>query len=493
VRIVPFFSVLLSAGGLSIFSQFIGLARQVLILSSFGLTRELDFFVTLSAMLSITVLSIATILESNFIGLLTEARLRNDTLKLQYVIVDYVCASFIVSIFITVLLYVAYPLLSLPFVAGFDVSEKESMANLALYFVPWGFLVIPFVAIGACLKTDWQYQHVFKAELLVALVSTLAIWMRHNSVGDVALAYSYGYGLGLIFLAWPLRGMRRGRQNAGFPWKAFLSRLGRQFASNQLGTLQTVAERYWLSHLSPGGASAVAIVQQLTTNLSILFGFKDAYLVPLTEKEGSAHKLARLLCGVFLLAMSVAIFVVVSSEQITTVLFQYGKTRSSDTTLLASLLSIGMVAVVSSTVGTPVWRLLQVRAQYQPLVVIYLVGFVSTTVLGFILVDWLQLGAVGIAIMGAGTSLIAGLGSFTHAHAMGMRLKREQVYILARSLLVFVFAGASTYFVIQAIEANALIRLSAGAAVYAVMLAGYAFFFRGQFRTMLFGFGIWSS
>ena len=124
--------------------------------------------------------------------------------------------------------------------------------------------------------------------------------------------------------------------------------------------------------------------------------------------------------------------------------------------------------------------------------VIYLVAFVTVALLRSILVEWLQLGASGIAIMGVVTSLIAGSSTITHAHAMGMRLKREQVYMLVRSLQAFVLAGASTYLVIQAIGANAIIPLPAGGA-YALILAGYALLFRGQFRPMIVESGVWSS
>lgn len=489
----PFLRVILSASGVSMASQAVALLRQILIVSSFGFSRELDFYATLYALMSISVLSLASVLDSNYIGLLNERKSTNGDAAINGEFFAYVRASLLLSLMIVAALCIVFPVLSLPFTAGFTSSERTALSGVALYFLPWALLVLPFAAMGACLKSVWSYRQFFTAELIVTVVSTVAIYLRHVDVSDIALAYAYGYAIAILYLGWHLYRLSSESQGSKFPWQQFLHRFTRHFCSNQIGTLYAMAERFWFSYLPSGSIAALAVVQQLTMNLTSLLSFRDAYVVPLAEAAGRPQKISRLLCGLFLLSASAGIFVAMAAKPISTVLFHYGKTGSADIALLATLLSISMVGVVMGAVGTPIWRLLQVNAQYRPLVWVYMINTVLTLLLGQIFVGWMQLGAVGMAFVGSINATMACGLALSYAKTFGASLTWAQIALLMQSVTFFVAAGISMHLATTSDDISAVSQLILYAAIYGTLLTAYFFIFRHRLLPLLKGVGHWGA
>jgi peptidoglycan biosynthesis protein MviN/MurJ (putative lipid II flippase) len=488
----PFFRVLLSAGSVSLLSQAVALLRQVLIVSFFGFGRALDFYSTVYALMSISVISLSAVLESNYIGLLNARKESQGEAAMRASFPAFIRASLLLSLGLVGLLVLVYPLLSLPFTAGFQAGEKADIANLALCFLPWALLLLPYAAAGACAKSAWHYRQFFTAELMVTLVSTAAISLRHEQVADIALSYACGYGLATAYLLWNLRQLGHGGASARFPWRPFFSRFIRHFGSNQVGSLCTMVERFWFSHLTAGSIAILGVVQQLTMNLASLLSLRDAYLVPLSDPNGRAQKITRLICGMFLLSAAAVTFVAVAAQPIGTLLFSYGKVQGKDIALIATILAIGMAGVLFSTMGTPVWRLLQVSNRYRPLIGLYLLNAACTLVLGYLLVDRWQLGAIGMALVGVANALCGFIAAAAYARSFGASLNRKQAGLLLQSAAVFLGAGWAADLAMQAVP-EGLYRLLSGAVTYAAALAAYGFLAREQLRPLLTGTGLWAA
>jgi peptidoglycan biosynthesis protein MviN/MurJ (putative lipid II flippase) len=487
-----FFRILLSAGGVSVLSQAVALLRQILIVSSFGIARDLDFYVTVYALFSVSILSVAGVVDSIYIGLLNERRAEGGEGALRGAFFAYMRASLLVSALVVSAIAIIFPVLAIPFTAGFSVAERASIQSLAVHFVPWALLVIPFTAMGACMKSAWNYRQFFAAELMVTLVSTGAIFLWHDHVSDIALAYAYGYGVAVFYLGMHLGRFSYAAHGIHFPWRVFLSRLSRHLGSNQVGTLYALAERFWFSYLPAGGIAALGVVQQLTMSLAGLLSLRDAYLVPLADEAGRAQKITRLLSGLFLITAVAAVFVAAAAEPICAILFQYGKAGAKDISLVANLLTIGMVGVLMSVVGTPVWRLQQVSAQYRPLVGVYLVNAALTMLLGQVFVGWLQLGAEGMAIIGAINATWVCLAALYYARAFGARLSRAQAALLLQSAIFFVLAGFVAHMVLTSFDTSAIGRLVAGGCAYGALLLVYLLVFHRRLRPILEGGGLWA-
>jgi len=483
----PFIHILVSAGGFAILSQVVAILRQILIVSSYGLSRDLDFYSTVFAIMAITVLSLASILESNIIGLLSGLKAREGEGAVRGSLTSYFGASILFSVVVVGILAAAFPVVSLPFTAGFAPAERVSLMQLGLYFLPWALLILPFAALGACLKSVWRYREVFVAELVIAVVSTVAIYFRHESVSDIALAFALGYATAILLLLWTVRWESGPRGNWGFPWRQFFGRFARHFGTNQIGILQTLAERFWFSHLPAGNIAALGIVQQLTMSLAGLISFREAYVVPLADENGRGKKLTRLLMGMFLLAAAAAIFVAVAAVPISQLLYQYGKADSGDVALIALLLQISMISVVMVAVGTPVWRVQQVGAQYRPLVVVYVISAVLIFSLGAVFIGWLHMNAVGMAIVGTINAMFACLVAMYFASRLGSRPTGVQWGLLVRSLLTFALAGALSFYAMDAIAWPAILRLAVGGLVYGLVLATYGLIHRKHLRALVSG------
>ena len=483
----PFFSILVSAGGVAVVSQAVAMVRQILIVSTFGLSRDLDLYTTLFAIMSVSVLSLANILESNFIGLLSEMKADHGEDAMRSSFVRYFGASVAFSIIVTALLVVAFPVLSLPFTAGFDDHEKLQLKNIAIYFLPWTLLILPFAALGACLKSVWCYRDVFLAELVVALASTAAIYFRHQSVNSIAMAYAFGYSIAIAFLLWAMLLQSRRKEKLRFPWQRFISRFIRHFGSNQIGILQTMAERFWFSHLPTGNIAALGIVQQLTMSLAGLISFRDAYVVPLAGEAGRGPKLSRLLIGMFLLATAGATFVGIAALPISELLYQYGKAGQADIALIALLLQIGMASVVMVAIATPIWRIQQVGAQYQPLVAVYIISAVLIFTLGAVFIGWLRMNAIGMAIIGGINALVACVIAMYFAARLGARPTGAQWNLLVRLLLSFAVGGILAFLTMSTLQVAVIFRIVIGGGVYSLVVVSFGILNYRQLRSLIFG------
>lgn len=483
----PFFNILISAGAVAILSQAVAMVRQILIVSTYGFSRDLDFYTTLFAIMAVSVLSLSSILESNFIGLLSELKATRGESAVRSSFIPYFGASILFSFIVVALLGAAFPLLTLPFTAGFTADERTRLMWLGLYFLPWALLILPFAALAACLKSIWCYREVFIAELVVAVISTVAIYYRHGSVGDIALAFAFGYTASILLLLWTVVRQSSSSCRPGFPWHQFFTRFVRHFGSNQIGILQTIAERFWFSHLPIGNIAALGVVQQLVMSLTGLISFRDAYVVPLAEETGRGPKLARLLVGMFLLATAAAVFIAVAALPISELLYQYGKAGSGDIVLIALLLQIGMISVVMVAVATPVWRVQQVRAHYRPMILVYVISTVLIFTLGALLIGWLHMNAVGMAIVSSVNATVACIVAIYFAGRLGARLTGMHWRLLVSSLFFLAFAGTLAFYAMGRVEGPAIMRLAISGIAYGLILAVYGLLHYRQLRALISG------
>lgn len=477
---------------MSMLSQGIALIRQLMIVAMFGFGRALDFYATLSAMMSISVILVSCVVESTFIGLLNERKASGGDENVYAGFFTYIRASAVMSVLVVIFLIVIYPVFSQPFTAGFSVAEKTEIDGLAFSFLPWAVLIIPFAALGACAKSAWRYRQFFSAELMITLISTGSIFLWHEQAENIALSYAYGYMVAVLYLGWSLRDLFCLNSAGSFPWRLFWNRFLRHIGSNQVGTLYTLSERFWFSYLPAGNIAALGVVQQLGMNLASLLNFRDAYLVPLLDLTNRPQKIVRLLCGIFLLSSAVTMFVMIAAQPISSMLFQYGKARSDDINLVATLLAIGMGGVLLSTLGTPIWRLLQLSNNYTPLVWLYLTNTFLTLAMGYVFIELWELGAVGMGIIGAINAMVAFLASTFYAYSFGARLNRNQLSMLFWSLVSFIVAGLISRIVMESFYGEEITKLFCGGLIYLSALTMYGILARKHLLPLLKGKGLWS-
>lgn len=481
--------VFVSASGISCATQAVALLRQIIIVSAFGLTRELDLYSTVFAILSFSILPMAVIVETTFISMLGAVRENYGAGALGNAVRTYASASFVLSAGIVCFVAGLLPVLVLPFVAGFNEQAQASLLGLAPYSLLWALLVLPHVAISACLKVARSYHAAFMSDLTVSVISTAAIYLSHNTVADVVLAYGYGYAAGVLFSGYFVLRLRPRQEElvVGFPWLLFIRRALRHFTSTQVGMLSTLAERFWFSYLPAGGIAALALVQQLVMSLSGLLSFRDAYLVPLSNSVGRERRLAQLLLSLLLMSVVTAVGVIALAEPICQLLFEYGKTAARDTALLAKLLQIGMVAMVFSVVSTPVWRMQQMMGIYRPLTFVYLGQALLIMVLGWFVINRLGLGTIGMALVSVIVSAVATLVAVIFAWGYSIRPRLIEYKLFFLVLFACCVAGGVATGVVKVGFSGPLQEIIVKGGVYTVCVCIFSLFIRRSLLSLIGG------
>ena len=392
-----------STVGISVLQQFVGLARQALIAAFFGLSIEYDGYLVVYAIATIAVFNLSGVFDTVAVSRLVQIHQRDgeeafwrgsNRLLLQASIGGVLFASGFM-----LLLHLSMPIIA----AGFGATERTLLSKLALYFMPWVAIIIPFYAVAAHLKALWRFHWVFAAELFVMVVSIAALWCWHNSITSLPIAYGAGYLCGFMMLL-TLRGVVH--TGAFAPSPDLVRGMARQYFANQTGSLVSLADRYFQSFLTSGGISALGYTGQIVNNLSSLMSFREIYVAPLASEEGRGAKLGRMLCGVVLVSVPITCFVVAFAEPIVRILFQRGNFTPAATALTASVMQVLALSLLFTPVLAPMLRLFQIVGRVSYVYLLNLFWFVQNAVLLFILIFKLGWDVMGVAWAGVANSTV---------------------------------------------------------------------------------------
>jgi putative peptidoglycan lipid II flippase len=185
--------------------------------------------------------------------------------------------------------------------------------------------------------------------------------------------------------------------------------MGKQYLSIQVGTASGFADRYFQSFIAPGGISALGYVGLIVNNLSSLLTFREIYVVPLTTALNREQRLERMLQGLTLISVPIAVFLVIYAEPVVGVLLQRGRFTPEAVAVTAMLLRIQALSLVISTMSTPLERLLQIVDRLFFVQLRYIAAFVGTLVFQPLFVFYLRMDVQGVAWAGicSGVAVLA--------------------------------------------------------------------------------------
>ncbi len=436
----PFYRVLLSATGVTVLVQLLALYRQTLVTSYFGVGRDLDMFWTLYAIANVSAFGMGVIVESAYTALLVEIREKEGVAEFRSRFRRYMAASFLMGLAIVLGFQAIFPILEFFFAAGFSQDEKNFLGELRYWFLLWVFLIIPYYAAIAILKSDWRFSWVFVSELILVLGSTVFIFFGHESIRNVPLAYAAGYAAAILVLVIPIWLASRGYANrVVFPWKEFLRRVSSHYSALQVTTLNSLIERYWMSYIPAGGITALGITQQLVMGISGLLSLRDSYMSPIALEQGRAERLQRLITGITVISLGGAAFVVIAANDIVRVLLMYGKVSETDVELLSKLLSIAVIGLAPSTMAVPIWKMHQLMGRHRAFIYTYFISAVVTALLGGVLIYILKMGAVAIVAVWVTNSILVFGFAFISAKSIDLKFSKQNYMFVIRSICAFVF------------------------------------------------------
>jgi len=478
-----FITIAASAIGVSALSQTLGFLRQLLVAAFFGISRDLDIYLVVFAVASMVVFTFGVIFDSVAVPRLVQLRERDGDEASAALAATVFRLSSLLSIAASAVMLAVLPLLAPIVATGFNPVERSELFHLAWYFLPWTLLFVPYYAAAARHKGKRNFNRVFTAEIVIGCVSIgfLALW--HDTIASLPLAYGAGYALALLSLL----------PGSGLIWTArtrsprqVLRNIGELFFANQTGNISSLVDRHFQSLIPAGGIAAVGYSTQLINGLSTLLVFREIFVVPLSETERRAEKLERLIIGLLLLSVPVAAFTAGFAHEVIQILYGRGHFDAGAIDLTSRVLGISVWSLITSSVGTPLFRMFQIVDRIGLTHIAYLASAVFLAGFGYLFVGILDLGAPGVAWMLLGNSIL-GLGVLA--------------YLVARSGISIGWRRVSGYFafavVVSGLAALAALaaaspfdapweRLLAGGVVFAVVVAGVYFVVRARLRHIIY-------
>jgi putative peptidoglycan lipid II flippase len=394
-----FLAIIVSATGISILGQALAFVRQLLIAAYYGVSRDLDVYVVLYAIATITVFTFASIFDSVAVPRLVRVREAAGAEASRQLAVAMLRISVAVGAAASALLVLAVPLLAPIVATGFAQGEQAELGRLAWYFLPWTLVCLPYYALAAWHKAQWRFLRVFTAEIVVIAVSmgVLALW--HSDIRLLPIAYGTGYLVGLVQLGVDPTLSPQNAERTTPPVGALLRNVGELYLANQSGGLATLVDRHVQSYIPAGGIAAVNYAAQIVNGLATLLTFREIFVVPLAQQTDRAERLERLVGGLVLAAVPLCGIVVCFAPELVKVLFERGRFGQAASELTGAVLRISALTLVITSINTPVARMFQIVDRINLTHVMYLALALALLLFGYLFVGVLGLGIRGVAWM----------------------------------------------------------------------------------------------
>jgi putative peptidoglycan lipid II flippase len=454
----------------SVALQFAGLARHILIAAYFGVSRAMDGYLVLYAIATMIVFSLANVFDSVAVSRLVQIHDREGVEAFwkssNRLLLQSIGAGVVFAALYLLILRPALPITA----AGFSETERDSLVSLGSYFLPWIVVIIPYYALAAHLKAQWRFHWVFGTEIVTVVVSLSVLWLHHDSIEALPIAYFAGYLAAAIILM-TRRGLHIVKKEVAV---APVSRdMAWQHLANQLGTVNGLTDRFFQSFLAAGGISALGYAGQITSNLSSLLTFRDIYIVPLASEAGRSEKVERILKGIVLVSVPASIFIIFFAHPIVEVLFQRGQFNAEAAALTSRVLAITAIGLVSSSILMPLLRIFQIVNKVVFTHMFYASWLVGIVFFQYLFVFLLKWDVEGYAIGSCVTSVlltawVAFLVRYCDIH---INWRRVFPYMLFAASL----AAAASYLALLASAPYAhLMKLLVAGPIYGVVVAaGY--------------------
>lgn len=477
-----FLATAISASGVTVLIQGLAFLRQLLIAAYFGVSRELDIYVMSYALATIIVFTFSMTFDSAIVPRLVKAHVANGEEAARALAASLFRWSCGLGVAVTALLIALTPLLAPIVATGFDPRYRVELTDFVWSFAPWTFLSLPYYAAAARHKAMRSFNRVFGAEIVVCVVSIIALIPFHSGIEDIPWAYSAGYAVALLWLL-PKTGLvERFRQSSAPGTGEALHGVGRLYLANQTASAASVVDRHFQSLVPAGGIAAVNYSTQIVNGLMGLLTFREIYVVSLSEIERRSDKLERLIVGLLILSMPLAAFTATMAPEIVQTLFERGRFNADATLVTASILRIAAFGIIPLAISNPILRTLQIVDRIALMHVVYLSNVLFLILFGILFVGYLGLGVQGLAWM----LLLNGIGSCCVAAfllsrcGIGLRWTRIIRYLLFLAAASGV-AAISARVVVSPFD-HAWSRLIASVLAYGLVIGSMYFLIRSRLR-----------
>ena len=466
----PFLQAVLIVFSGTLAVQAVAFVRQLVIASAFGVDRAMDIYVLSFTVATVVGFGLGAVIDSAAVPMLVQRLERGDRDGFRQIATRVLLIGIALGLTAALVFLAVVPIVANFVTVGLGPSEKAAMSALALWFAPWVAISAPFYAAGSLVKTEGRFRRFMIAEVLVTLVSLIILWFWRPGVHAIPVAYGAGYALAFITLlpglplTWPLKRHEDGRT------KLVLGQITRFGAVAQVGTLGALADRFLASHLPAGAIAAGSYSALITGQTAALLGFREAYMVPLSESDRRAERLERMLSGLLMLSVPCAFFLSVHAQPVVSVLLERGRFDSAAVTLAAQMLAVQAIGIPVSVLILPLYRTLQILGRMQLAGFLLFASAVANLTLGAILMFGFNLGLRGylLALL-VGAHITFAIACLLVRHA-GLKIDLGQPALFTAYASVSSAAGLLAGTAIE-IDAPRFVLLAKDAVVFAVVYA----------------------
>ncbi len=460
--------VIVFSGTLAV--QAVAFIRQLVIASAFGVDRAMDIYVLVFTVASVVGFGLGAVIDSAAVPLLVQRLERGDRAGFRQIATRVLLIGITLGLAAALIFLAVVPVVARFVTVGLGPAEKVAMSNLALWFAPWVAISAPFYAAGSLVKAESRFRRFMLAEIMVTLVSLAMLWVWRPGVHAIPVAYGAGYAIAFLTLlpglpiTWPLQ-----RHEHGLT-QHVVGQIGRFGAVAQVGTLGALADRFLASHLPAGAIAAGSYSALITGQTAALLGFRDAYMVPLSESERRAERLERMLSGLLILSVPCAFFLSTHAHPVVGLLLERGRFDAAAVSLAAQMLAIQAIAIPVSVLILPLYRILQILGRMRLAGFLLFASAVVNLVLGSILMFGLGLGLRGYLIaLTTGTHITFAIACLL-VRLAGLKIDLGQPALFAAYASVASAAGILAGNAIE-IEASRSVVLLKDAAIFGVVYA----------------------
>lgn len=480
----PFLNALMVVFGGTLAVQAVAFLRQLVIASAFGVDRSMDIYVLVFTVASIVGFGLGAVMENATVPLLVQEKTSGDRDGFRQIALRVLILAGGLGLAASLVLLAAVPIAARVVTTGLSPTERSAMADLAWWFTPWVAVSIPYFAVGSLLKADSRFRRFMIAEVTVTVVSLGILLIWRPGVHAIPLAYAGGYAVALLTMLPGLPVARKLNDRAsGRSW-GVLRQIGRFGAVAQVGTLGALSDRFLASHLPVGAIAAGSYSGLITGQVGALLSFRDAYMVPLSEPDGRAEKLERMMGGLLLLSVPCAIFLSARADLVVGVLLGRGRFDGAAVALAAEMLSLQALALPASALVLPIYRTLQIIGRMRFASYLLLVAAATNLAVGSLLMFGFEMGLRGYLF----ASLAAAHATFILAFAQ-MRMAGVALN-LTKPLAFALYAGSASLVGLWvgsriAPDVPMAVRLATDAAAFACVLALASAAIRGPLKRLI--------
>jgi putative peptidoglycan lipid II flippase len=467
----------------------IGFVRQAGVAAYFGLGRDLDIYLLVLALATATAFAFAYIFDTVAVPRLSRIREEEGERSFRLASGLFLLLAATATLTGAGLFKLAMPPL-LPFVApGFSAEEVQRAVSLVDWFLPWAILSLPQLALASLHRASGRMGRIIASELVSGVVSCVAVFAWHPHVEAIAVAYAAGCAIGILVLLPGLR-VRLGSP-APLPRQTIsgtLRNVGEMFVANQADAACRIAERALLSLLPSGSIAAWGYAALISGTATSLLTFREAFLQPLSTAENRAERLERILCGLVLLAVPAAGFMVVAATPLLTLALERGAFDAAATAQSAFFLAAQALTVPATVVKAIVTRMFLVLDRNWLLLGYFLAHLAGIALLGTATVVLLGLGVMGFAVAIVLNTYASTVVACLLLHRTGLRPRWWRVLRHAAGASVLAAIGAA---LAQAVSGTMppLVALPVMAVLYALPIAAGYYVARGRLRKIVTGAG----